>query len=134
VTEFGNACYRSVQNLLSSHLLSKNVNIITHKTIILSVVLYGCGTWSLTLRDRLRVLANSVLERIFGSKRDEVTGGRGELRNEELHSFYSSPIIIRLTKSKSMRWAGHVARMGRRGMHIRYWWESHEERDHWEHQ
>jgi hypothetical protein len=73
----GNACYHSVQNLLSSRLLCKNIKIIIHKTIILPVVLYGCETWSLTLREehRLRVFENRVLRRIFGPKRDEVTGG-----------------------------------------------------------
>jgi hypothetical protein len=73
----GNACYHSVQSLLSSHLLSKNVKMRIYKTIILPVVLYGCETWSLTLREehRLRVLENRVLRRIFGPKRDEVIGG-----------------------------------------------------------
>jgi len=72
----GNACYHSVQNLLSSSLLSKNLNIKIYRTIILPVVLYGCETWSLTLREerRLRVFQNRVLRRIFGPKRDEVTG------------------------------------------------------------
>jgi hypothetical protein len=72
----GNACYHSVQNLLSSSLLSKNVKIKIYRTIILPVVLYGCETWSLTLREecRLRVFENRVLRRIFGPKRDEVTG------------------------------------------------------------
>jgi hypothetical protein len=72
----GNACYHSVQNLLFSRLLSKNVNITIYKTIILPVVLYGCETWSLTLKEehRMRVFENRVLRRIFGPKRDEVTG------------------------------------------------------------
>jgi hypothetical protein len=77
----GNACYHSVQNILSSRLLSSNVKIELYKTIILPVVLYGCETWSLTLREehRLRVFQNRVLRRIFGPKRDEVTGdGRME--------------------------------------------------------
>jgi hypothetical protein len=71
----GNACYHSVRNLLSSHLLSKNVNIRIHKTITLSVVLYKCETWSLTLREdqRQRVFENRVLSRRFGPKRNEVT-------------------------------------------------------------
>jgi hypothetical protein len=70
----GNACYHSVQNLLSFCVLSKKVKIRIHKTISLSVVLYGCETWSLTLRDeyRLRVFENRVLRRIFGPRRDEV--------------------------------------------------------------
>jgi hypothetical protein len=80
------------------------------------VVLYGCETWSLTLKEehRLRVFENRVLRRIFGSKRDEVTGGWRKLHNEDLLNLYSSPSIITMIKSKSMRWAGHVARMGRR--------------------
>jgi hypothetical protein len=105
----GNACY-----LLSSHLLSKNVKIRIYKTIILPVVLYGCETWSLTLREeyRLRVFKNRVL-RIFAPKRDEVIGDRRKL-HEELHNLYSSPSIIRMIKSRRMRWAGHVTRMVKR--------------------
>jgi hypothetical protein len=84
----GNACYHSVQSLLSSRLLSRNVNK-QYKTIILPVVLYGCETWSLTLREehRLRVSENRVLRRIFGPKRDEVTGECRKLHNEELLRF-----------------------------------------------
>ena len=72
----GNACYHSVQNLLSSSLLSKNFKIKIYRTIILPVGLYGCETWSMTLREerRLTVFENGVLRRIFGPKRDEVTG------------------------------------------------------------
>jgi hypothetical protein len=78
------------------------------------VVLYGCETWSLPLREehRLRVFENRVLRRIFGPKRDEVTGGWRKLHNEEIHNLYSSPSKIRMIKSRRMRWAGHVARMG----------------------
>jgi hypothetical protein len=78
------------------------------------VVLYGCETWSLTLREEhgLRVFENRMLRGIFGPKRDEVTGGWRKLHNEELHNLYSSPSIIRMIKSRRMRWAGHVARMG----------------------
>jgi hypothetical protein len=98
--------------------------------IILPVVLYGCETWSLTLREehRLRVFENRVLRKIFGLKSDEVTGERRKLHNEELRDSYSSPSMIRIVKSGRMRWAGHVARMGRRGMRIGYWREIQRER------
>jgi hypothetical protein len=94
-------------------LLSKNLKIRIYKTIILLVVLYRCETWSLALREehRLGVFENRVL-RIFGPKRDEVTGEWRKLYNEELHDLYSSPSIIRIIKARRMRWAGHVARMG----------------------
>jgi len=110
----GNACYHSVQNLLSSRLLSKNLKIKIYRTIILPVVLYGCETWSLTLREerQLRVFENMVLRRIFGPRRDEVTGEWRRLRNEELNDLYPSPNIVRVIKSRRIRWAGHVARMG----------------------
>jgi hypothetical protein len=77
-------------------------------------ILYGCETWSLTLREehRLRVFEKKVLRRIFGPKRDEVTGEWRKLPSEELHTFHSSPDIIRQIESRRMRWAGHVARMG----------------------
>jgi hypothetical protein len=77
-------------------------------------VLYGCETWSLTLREehRLGGFENRVLRRIFGLKRDEVTGEWRKLHNEELHDLYSSPCIIRIIKGRRMRWSGHVARMG----------------------
>jgi hypothetical protein len=83
--------------------------------IILPVVLYGCETWSLTLREehRLRVFENRMLRRIVGPKRDEVTGEWRRLHNEELNKMYSSSNInIQLIKSRRMRWTGHVARMG----------------------
>jgi hypothetical protein len=86
-----------------------------YKTIILSVVLYGCETWSLILREehRLWVFENRVLRRIFDPKRDEVTGDWRKLHNEELHNlYYSSPNIIRMINQvKRMKWAAHVARM-----------------------
>ena len=108
----GNACYHSVQNLLSSSLLSKNLKIKIYITIIVPVVLYGYETWSLTLNEerRLRVFVNRVM-RIFGTKRDEVTGEWRKLRNEELNNLYSSPNIVRVIKSRRMIWAEHVARM-----------------------
>jgi hypothetical protein len=76
--------------------------------------LYGYETWSLTLREehRLRVFGNRVLRRIFGPKRDEMTGEWRKLHNEELHNLYSSPNIIRQVKSRRMRWAGHVEHTG----------------------
>ena len=103
-----------MQNLLSSRLLSKDLKIEIYRTIILSVVLYGCETWSLTLREerKLRIFENIVLRRIFGPRRDEVTGEWKRLHNEELNDLYSSPNIVRVVKSRRMRWAGHVARMG----------------------
>jgi hypothetical protein len=109
----GKACYHSVQSLLSSRLLSRNVKAKIYKTIIIPVV-YGCETWSLTLREehRLRVFENRVLRRISEPKRDEVTGEWRKLHKEELHNLYSSPDIIKQVKSRRMRWAGHVARMG----------------------
>ena len=110
----GIACYHSVQNLLSSRLLPKNLKIKINRTIILPVVLYGCETWSLTVREerKLRVFENMVLRKIFGSRREEVTGKWRRLHNEELNDVYSSPKIDRVIKSRRMRWAGHVARMG----------------------
>ncbi|KAJ4443887.1 hypothetical protein ANN_05674 [Periplaneta americana] len=89
----GNACYYSDEKLLSSSLLSKNLKVRIYKTVILPVVLYGCETWTLTLREeqRLRVFENKVLRKIFGAKRDEVTGEWRKLHNSELHVLYSSP-------------------------------------------
>jgi hypothetical protein len=92
-----NACYYSVQNLLSSPLISKNLKIKIYRTVILSVVLYGCETWSLTLREehRLRAFENRVLRRIFAPKREE-DGSWRKLHNDELHSLYSSSNIVRV--------------------------------------
>jgi hypothetical protein len=106
----GNACYHSVQNFLSSRVLSKNIKVRIYKIIIMPVVLYGCETWSLTLREmhRLRVFQKRVL-RTFGTKRNEVMGGFRKLYNEELHSLKSSPSIIRMIKARRMRWAGYIA-------------------------
>jgi hypothetical protein len=110
----GNACYHSVQNLLSSRVLSKNVKVRIYKNMILPMVLYGCETWSLSVREehKLRVFENRVLRRIFGPKRDRVKGVWRKLHNEDLHNLYSSPSIIRIIKSRRMMWARHVARMG----------------------
>ena len=82
--------------------------------------MYGCETWSLTLREerRLRVFENRVLRKIFGPKRDEVTREWRKLHNEELNDLYSSPNIVRVIKLRIMIWAGHVARVGeRRGVY-----------------
>ena len=100
----GNACYHSVQNLLSSSWLSKNLKFKIYITIILSVF-YGCETWSLTLREvrRLRVFDSRVLNRIFGLNRDEVTREWGKLHNEELNDLYSSSNIFRVIKSRRVR-------------------------------
>ena len=95
-------------------LLSKNLKIKIYRTIIQPVVLYGCETWSLTLREerRLRVFESRVLRRVFGPKKDEVTEEWSKLHNEELRDLYSLPNIVRVVKSRRTRWAGHVARMG----------------------
>jgi hypothetical protein len=87
-----------------------------------------------TLREEHRptVLENRVLRRIFGLKRDEVIGGLRKMLNEEIHNLYASPIVIRMVKSKRMRCAGHVARMGQRGRHVGIWWEGQKEIDYWE--
>jgi hypothetical protein len=130
----GNACYHSVQNFLSSRLLSKNIKIRIYETTILPVVVHGCETWSLTLREvhRLRMFENWVLRRIFGPRRDEVTKGWRKLHYEDFCNLYSSSSIIRLIKPTRIRWAKYTARMESRGMHIGYWWGSQKKRDHWE--
>jgi hypothetical protein len=110
----GNTYYHSVQSLLSSCLLSRNLKVKIYKTIILPVVLYGCETCSVTLREELglRVFENRVLRRMFGPKRDEVTGEWRKMHSGKLHNLYSSRDTIRLIKSRGMRWMGHVAHMG----------------------
>jgi hypothetical protein len=127
-----NACYHSVQGLLSSRLLSRNIKVKICKTIILPVVLYECETWSLTLREEhsLGVFENRVRRRVFGPKRVEVTGEWRKLHNEELHILYSSPDVIRQIKSRRMKWAGHVARMGEERNVYKVLVESQKERDH----
>ena len=97
----------SVQTLLSSRLLSMNLKIKIYKTIILLVVLYGCETWSLTLREecRLRVFENRILSRIIGHKSDE-NGDWRRLHNEELHSLYRSPNVVTVIKSRRLNGQG----------------------------
>jgi len=101
-------------------MLSKNFRIKIYRTIIFLVVLYGCETWSLTLRKerRLRVFEDSVVRKIFGPKGHEITGEWRKLHNEELNDLYSSHNIFLLIKSKRIRWAEHVACMGdKRGVY-----------------
>ena len=94
--------------------------------------LFGTIPMSLTLTEerRLREFENSVLRRIFGPKRDEVTGEWRRLHNEELNDLYSSPNIVRVIKSRRMRWVGHVARMGEERGCIGSWWGNRREGDH----
>jgi hypothetical protein len=108
-----NACYHSIKNILSSCLISKNLKIRLYKMVILPIMLYGCETWSFTLREkhRPRVFKNNVLKKIFGPKREE-DGSWRKLNNYELNSLYPSPHIVRVIISRRMRWAGHVARKG----------------------
>ena len=129
----GNACYHSVQHLLSSRLLSKNLKIKIYRTIILPVVLYRCEAWSLTLREerKLRMFENMVLRRISGPRRDEVTGEWRGLHNEELNDLYSSASIVRVIKSRRMRWAGHVARVGEERGVYRVLLGQSEGKNHW---
>jgi hypothetical protein len=107
----GHKCIRKnmcIGNMAKPRYIKRRI----YKTIILPVVLYGCETWSLALREehRLGVFENRLL-RIFGPKRDEVTGEWRKLHNEELHDLYSLPSIIRISKVRRMRWTGHVARL-----------------------
>jgi len=128
-----NACYHSVQNLLSSSFLSRNIKIKIHKQYNFAVVLYGCKTWSLALREEhsLRVFENCVLRRIFGPKRVEAIGKWRKLHNEKLNNLYSPLIIIWVMKSRK-RWVGHVACMGKGEVHTGFWWGNLRARDHME--
>ena len=103
-----------MQNLLSPSLLSNNIKIKVYRSIILPVVLCGCETLLLTLREehRLRVFENRVLRGIFGPTRGKITGEWRKLHNGEPKDLYSSPNIILLIKSGSMRWVGCIASMG----------------------
>jgi len=88
-----------------------------YRTVILPVVLYGCETWSLTLQEEKKL---RVLRRIFGPRRDKVTREWRKFHNEELNDFYSSPNIVRMIKSRRMKWAGHVARIGEESVVYRF--------------
>ena len=116
-----------------SRLLSKDLKIKIYRTVTLPVVLYECETWSLTLREerKPRVFENMVLRRMFGPRRDEVTGEWRRLHNEELNDLYFSPNIVRVIKSRRITWAGHVARMSEERWCIGSWWGNRREGDHW---
>ena len=113
-------------------MLSKNLKIKMYRTIIVPVVLCGCESWPLTLREerRLKVFENRGLRRIFGPKRDEATDMWRKLHNEGLNDLYSSPNIVRMIKSRSTRWERQVARMGKSRVVYRVWWGNLREKDH----
>ena len=124
-----NACYSSVQNILSSSLQSKNIKIKTYRTIILSVVLNGCHTWFVTLREdlRLRVFENMMLRKLSRRKK-KVRGDWRKFRNDDSHDLYSSPNIILVLNQGGWGGRGSVTRMGRRKMPSRFWWGNLKER------
>jgi hypothetical protein len=117
---------------MGSSLLSKKKKINLNRTITLLVVLYGCETWSLTIREecRLKVFENRVLRRVFEPRRVEVTG-EWRILQEELNDLYYLRNIVRVVKSRRMRWAGHVARLGRRKLCTVCWWGNLRERARW---
>jgi len=106
----GNACFYSVQKLLTSRLISSKLKLKIYGTVILPVILYGCESWSTTLADehKLRVFENKILRKIYGPKRDETTGEWRRLHNEGLHGLYDSPDVVKVMKSRRLRWASHV--------------------------
>ena len=111
-----NACYCSVQNLWSSSLLSKNTKIKIHRTVILPIVLYKCEAWPLALTEehRLRVFKNRMLKKMFGLMRDEIAGEWRRLHIKELYDLFSLTNIIRMIKSRRMRWTCQVVHMKNR--------------------
>jgi hypothetical protein len=117
-------------------LLSGNVKVKLYKSTILPLVSFGCETWSVTPKEeqRLRVSEKRFQRRIFGHTRNDVTGEWRKLHNEELHSLYSSPNIIRQIKLRQMRWAGHVARVGKDRKVYKVLVVKPKERDHSENQ
>ena len=94
-------------------MISRKLKLKIYRTVILPVILHGCESWSTTLADeqKLRVFENKVLRKIYGPKRDEMTGEWRRLHNEELHGLYDSPDVVRIMKSRRLRWSDHVARM-----------------------
>jgi len=118
---------------LSSSIILLVINNIIYRNIILPVVLCGCETWSLILREerKLRVSENMVLRRIFRPMRDEVMGEWRRLHNEKLNDLYCSTNIVRVIKWRGMRWAGHVALMGEEKSVYRVLVGKPEGRDHW---
>ena len=115
-------------------MLSKNIKVKIYRNLILRLVLYGCESWSLTLREqrKLGMFENRVLRRIFGSKRGEVTVEWRKLHNEELNDLYCSPNIVWVIKWRIMGWAEHVARVGRGEVYKGFCWGNVRERDHLE--
>jgi hypothetical protein len=111
----GNSCYYSARNHLSTHLQSRNTKIKIYKNIILPAALYGCETWSLTLREeyRLRVFNNTVMRNIFGTNREEVTGDWRRLQNEELNYLFCSHNIIRVNQIKKNKLSAACSMYGR---------------------